>query len=136
LHSYTTGIIGVVAAGAAVFALAGCGGSDNKNSQPTATAGPSGLNVEIGNTINYASVGTTADIDCANGKSLTVGGTNNTLTVKGTCASVNIGGSDNKITFEKIDQDLAVLGFNNNVTYKAGDPKVTNTGSNNTVTKG
>ncbi|MEE6164906.1 MULTISPECIES: DUF3060 domain-containing protein [unclassified Mycolicibacterium] len=137
MHSYTSGIIGLVAAGAAVFALSACGGgSDNKNSSPSATAGTSGLNVEIGNTINYASVGTTADIDCAGGKSLTVGGTNNTLTVKGTCASVNIGGSDNKITFEKIDKDLAVLGFNNTVTYKAGDPKVTNTGSNNTVSKG
>ena len=38
--------------------------------------------VEIGNTINYGSFGTTADIDCADGKSLNVGGSNNTLTVK------------------------------------------------------
>ena len=51
------------------------------------TAGTSGAQVEIGNTINYGSFGTTADIDCADGKSLNIGGSNNTLTVKGTCAS-------------------------------------------------
>ena len=74
---------------------------------PTATAGSSGAQVEIGNTINYGSFGTTADIDCADGKSLNVGGSNNTLTVKGTCANVNIGGADNKITFDKIDKELS-----------------------------
>ena len=65
---------------------------------PTATAGTSGAQVEVGNTINYGSFGTTADIDCADGKSLNIGGSNNTLTVKGTCANVNIGGADNKVT--------------------------------------
>ena len=50
---------------------------------PTATAGTSGAQVEVGNTINYGSFGTTADIDCADGKSLNVGGSNNTLTVHG-----------------------------------------------------
>ncbi|BBX34952.1 hypothetical protein MMAG44476_31556 [Mycolicibacterium mageritense DSM 44476 = CIP 104973] len=129
-------IVGGIAAASTVLALSACGSESKDTNTPSATAGSSGLNVEVGNTINYASVGTTTDLDCADGKSLTVGGTNNTLTVKGTCASVNIGGSDNKITFDKIDKDLAVLGFNNTITYKAGDPKVNNTGSNNTVSKG
>ena len=78
--------------------LAGCGSDSSDTNTPTATAGSSGAQVEIGNTINYGSFGTTADIDCADGKSLNVGGSNNTLTVKGTCANVNIGGADNKIT--------------------------------------
>ncbi|MGV9802848.1 DUF3060 domain-containing protein [Mycobacterium sp. NPDC003449] len=120
----------------AVFGLAGCGSDGQDTPGPSATAGTSGVNVEVGNTINYMSVGTTADIDCAEGKSLTIGGTNNTLTVKGTCGSVNIGGSDNKVNFEKIDRDLTIVGLNNTITYAGGDPKVTNTGSGNAVSKG
>ena len=100
------------------------------------TAGSSGVQVEIGNTINYGSVGTTADIDCADGKSLTVGGSNNTLTVKGTCANVNIGGADNKVTFDKIVDGLSVVGLNNTVSYNDGDPKVNDTGSGNSIKKG
>ena len=92
--------------------------------------------LEIGNTINYGSFGTTADIDCADGKSLNVGGSNNTLTVKGTCANVNIGGADNKVTLDKVDKELSVVGLNNTVTYKHGDPKVNDTGSGNTISKG
>ncbi|MCB0944308.1 MAG: hypothetical protein KDB49_04475, partial [Mycobacterium sp.] len=63
--------------------LAGCGSNSSDTTSPTATAGKSGAQVEVGNTINYGSFGTTADIDCADGKSLNVGGSNNTLTVKG-----------------------------------------------------
>ena len=133
--SNITGIVAATAALATV-GLAACGSDSKDAGSPTATAGKSGLNVEVGNTINYMSVGTTADLDCVDGKSLTVGGTNNTLTVKGACASVNIGGSDNKITFRGINKDLTVIGFNNTITYSAGDPKVTNTGTNNTINKG
>ena len=117
-------------------ALAGCGSNSSDTTSPTATAGKSGAQVEVGNTINYGSFGTTADIDCADGKSLNVGGSNNTLTVKGTCASVNIGGADNKIVFDNIGKELSVVGLNNTVTYKAGDPKVNNLGSGNTTNKG
>ena len=120
----------------AALGLAGCGSESKETNSPTATAGSSGAQVEIGNTINYGSFGTTADIDCADGKSLNVGGSNNTLTVKGTCASVNIGGADNKITFDKIDKELSVVGLNNTVTYKSGDPKVDDLGSGNKVSKG
>lgn len=126
---------GVVVAVAAVV-LAGCSGQDKNPENPTATAGKSGAQVEIGNTINYGSFGTTADLDCADGKSLNVGGSNNTLTVRGTCSSVNIGGADNKITFEKIGTDISIVGLNNTVTYKNGDPKVSNLGSGNTINKG
>lgn len=118
----------------AAIALAGCGSTSKDSPSPTATAGQSGAQVEVGNTINYGSFGTTAEIDCADGKSLNVGGSNNTLTVKGTCASVNIGGADNKITFGTIDKELSVVGLNNTITYK-GDPKVNNLGSGNTLNK-
>ena len=106
--------------------LAGCG-SD---------AAKPGTGVEVGNTVNYGSFGTTVDIDCGQGKSLNVAGSNNTLTVTGSCASVNVGGADNKIVFDKIDDDLSVVGLNNTVTYKSGDPTVDNLGSGNTIHKG
>ncbi|HEX4558093.1 MAG TPA: DUF3060 domain-containing protein [Mycobacterium sp.] len=121
---------------ACALGLAGCGSQGKDTNAPTATAGSSGAQVEIGNTINYGSFGTTADLDCADGKSLNVGGSNNTLTVKGTCASVNIGGADNKITFEKVDKNMSVVGLNNTVSYKNGDPKVSDLGSGNKISKG
>ncbi|HYB35982.1 MAG TPA: DUF3060 domain-containing protein [Mycobacterium sp.] len=120
----------------AIFGLAGCG-PKNKNVTPsTTTTGSTGAQFEVGNTLNYGSFGTTADLDCADGKSLNVGGSNNTLTVKGTCSSVSVGGADNKITFDKIGQHLSVVGLNNTITYKNGDPKVDNLGSGNTINKG
>jgi hypothetical protein len=127
---------GVAALSAATFGLSACGSNSSDTDRPPATAGSSGAQIEIGNTINYGSFGTTADIDCADGKSLNVGGSNNTLTVTGTCANVNIGGADNKITFDRVDAELSVVGLNNTVTYRDGDPKVNDTGSNNTISKG
>jgi hypothetical protein len=125
-----------------VAGLAGCG-PKNKPAAPTASSTSSstsssttGAQFDIGNTINYGSYGTTTEIDCANGKSLNIGGSNNTLTVKGSCGTVTIGGADNKITLDKIDAQLNVVGFNNTITYKNGDPKVENLGSNNTIKKG
>lgn len=128
--------IGALAAGIVAMTVAGCGSNSTDTNSPTATAGKSGAQVEVGNTINYGSFGTTTEIDCADGKSLNVGGSNNTLTVKGTCASVNIGGADNKIVFDKIDKELSVVGLNNTVSYKGGEPKVNNLGTGNTINKG
>ncbi|HZA12700.1 DUF3060 domain-containing protein [Mycobacterium sp.] len=137
MRGYSPALIGLTAAAAAVVVgLSGCGSESKDTNRPTATAGTSGAQVEVGNTINYGSFGTTADIDCADGKSLNVGGSNNTLTIKGTCASVNIGGADNHITFNKIDKDVSVVGVNNTVTYKDGDPKVSDLGSGNKINKG
>ncbi|MGH3676099.1 MAG: DUF3060 domain-containing protein [Mycobacterium sp.] len=134
MRAYLPAFIGVTAA--AVIGLAGCGSESTDTNEPTATLGTPGAQIEIGNTINYGSVGTTTDIDCADGKSLNVGGSNNTLTVKGTCANVNIGGSDNKITLERVDKELSIVGFNNTVTYEDGNPSINNTGNNNNVSKG
>jgi Protein of unknown function (DUF3060) len=138
VRMYSVRLIGgtaVALVSTATLVLAGCGSESTDTNTPTATAGTSGAQVEIGNTINYGSFGTTADIDCADGKSLNVGGANNTLTVRGSCANVNIGGSDNKITFERIDNQITVVGLNNTVTYSEGDPKVSDTGSGNTISK-
>ncbi len=131
--------VAALAAAVVVLGLAGCG-SNNKNAAPTAatssTTARTGADFDVGNTIDYGSFGTTTDLDCGDGKSLNVGGSNNTLTVKGTCSSVRIAGMDNKIAFDKIDKDLSIGGFNNTITYKDGDPKVNNVGSGNTVNKG
>jgi hypothetical protein len=128
-------LIGVTSA-AAVIGLAGCGAESGDSNTPTATFGSEGGQVEIGNTINYSSVGTTTELDCADGKSLNIGGNNNKLTVKGTCANANIGGADNTVDMERVDKGLSVVGFNNTVTYEQGDPKVNDTGSGNTISKG
>jgi hypothetical protein len=131
-----TGIVVLtLAAGLVVFGLAGC--SSNKNAAPStsSTTASSGAQFDVGNTIDYGSFGTTTDLDCGDGKSLNVGGSNNTLTVNGTCGTVSIGGADNKITIDKIDKHLNVVGFNNTITYKDGNPKVDNLGSGNTINK-
>lgn len=120
----------------AAVGLAGCGSESSDTTNPTVTAGTSGAQVEVGNTINYGSFGTKAEIDCADGKSLNVGGSNNTLTVTGTCASVNVGGADNRITFDTIDKELSVVGINNTVSYTNGEPRVDNLGSGNKIEKG
>jgi len=132
----TRSFIGGCAIAVCTLGLAACGSQGNDSNAPTATAGKSGAQVEIGNTVNYGSFGTTAGIDCANGKSLNVGGSNNTLTVKGTCGSVNVGGADNKITFDTVDKELSVVGLNNTITYKNGAPKVDDLGSGNKISKG
>ncbi|MCX2712181.1 DUF3060 domain-containing protein [Mycolicibacterium sp. J2] len=129
-------IIGWAAAAVLTLGLAGCGADDSGTPAPTATAGTSGAQVEIGNTINYGSFGTSAEIDCAQGKSLNIGGSNNTLTVKGTCSSVNVGGADNKLTFEHVDKEISVVGLNNTVVYRDGAPKVDDLGSGNKISKG
>jgi hypothetical protein len=133
---YARSVIAGCAIAAVALLLSGCGSESNETNNPTATAGSSGAQVEIGNTINYGSFGTTADIDCADGKSVNIGGSNNKLTVKGTCANVNVGGADNTITFETVDKELSVVGLNNTITYKSGDPKINDTGSGNKVSKG
>ena len=134
MRAHARGLIGAIGISGVLLGLTGCGSGNDDST--TATAGPSGAQVQIGNTINYGSVGTTADIDCADGKSLTIGGSNNTLTVTGTCGSVNIGGADNKVTLDTVKQDITTVGLNNTVTYKNGDPKVNDVGTNNSIKKG
>lgn len=128
MHANHSGTLSCVAV---LLCLTGCG---SQNGDTTSSA--SGVQVQIANTINYGSVGTTAEIDCADGKSLTIGGSNNTLTIKGTCNDVNIGGADNRITLERIGGGLSVVGLNNTVSYRDGDPKVNDTGSGNSIRKG
>jgi hypothetical protein len=131
-----THVLSGVTAAVAVVALASCGAESGDTNTPSATFGTEGGQVEIGNTINFSSVGATTELDCADGKSLNVGGNNNKLTVKGTCANANIGGADNTVTMDRVDKGLSVVGFNNTVTYKQGDPNINDTGSGNKISKG
>jgi Protein of unknown function (DUF3060) len=120
----------------AAIALSGCGSQSSDTHRPTATAGSSGLYVEVGNTINFGGAGVTTQIDCADGKSLNVGLNDNALTVNGTCAEVRVGGSNNTITLNQVNSLISVAGTNNKVTYKSGDPKVDATGNSNQINKG
>jgi hypothetical protein len=112
--------------------------STSTGAAATTTSGGNSANtsVQIGNSLEYGSFNTTATLDCANGKSLNVAGSNNTLTVTGTCETVSIGGTGNKITIDKINTRITVLGVQNTITYKDGDPKVDNIGTNNDIKKG
>lgn len=132
----SAGILAPIIATAVALGGSGCGSQGQESNAPTATAGTSGAQVEIGNTITYGSFRTTADIDCGNGKALTVGGSNNTLTVTGVCTTLNIGGADNNVTLTEVHQTISVLGVNNTVVYRTGDPKIDNLGAGNTISKG
>ena len=83
--------------------------------------------------ITYGSMGARTQIDCENGKTLDVSGSNNTLTVVGRCASVSVGGADNMITLAQVDNQLMVDGFNNTITYRAGSPEVIDAGEGNRI---
>ena len=128
MHTNIFRIVSVPLIAVAAVGLAGCG---SKNE-----AAPGPPVAEMGNTINDGTFGATETRDCADGKSLNVGGSKNTLTVTGRCASVIIGGDDNKITFEKVDTELIVAGLNNTITYREGGPQVQDLGDGNTITKG
>ena len=116
----------LLAALAVSVPLAGCGSDDGGPPTPP----------EVGNTITYSSFGTTADIDCGQGESLAVAGSNNTLTVRGSCASVSVGGADNTILADRIDGLLAVAGLNNIVSYQQGEPTVNDEGAGNRISRG
>ncbi len=126
LPNHSAAALAAVTTPLLALTLSGCGSGDD---QPAART-------DVGNLITYGSFGTTADIDCGRGKSLNVGGSNNTLKVVGDCASVSVSGADNTITVERIDGDLTVVGLNNSVTYKAGEPAVDDSGVGNRVNRG
>lgn len=109
---------------ATLLVLAGCGASET------------GRQFDTNDAISFGSFGVTADIDCARGKSLTVSGSNNTLTVIGACTSVSVGGADNTVRIARIDGELSVIGLNNTISYQSGDPKVSDSGTGNRITQG
>lgn len=110
-----------------VLGLAGC--DDATDAAPAKRLSMSS-NID---TIDYGSFGTTSAVDCADGKSLNVAGSNNRLTVRGRCEAVNVAGADNRITVERVDKSLTLTGLNNSVTYRAGEPSVDDRGSGNTI---
>lgn len=112
----------------AAVGITGCGSKKQEADKPAVA--------EINNTINDGTFEKAETLDCGDGKSLNIGGSKNTLTVKGRCGSVVIGGDDNKVTFDKVDTELTVAGLNNSVTYRAGEPNIQDLGTGNTIAKG
>lgn len=121
-----------VTAGALVLlttvAVSSCGSKKQE-------AAPGPPLAEMGNTINDGTFGATETRDCADGKSLNIGGSQNTFTVRGRCDSVIVGGDDNTITFDTIGTELIVAGLNNTITYRDGEPWVQDLGEGNSITK-
>lgn len=119
-------------AGVALLALTGAAGCDSEPGPESARISKH-YDARFADTINYQSFGTTSAVDCADGKSLHVGGSNNKLTVRGRCEVVTVGGADNRITVERVDKALTVTGLNNSITYRGGEPAVDDSGSGNTI---
>ena len=120
---------------AAVTGLSDCGGATNSASSHSGKPKRATAQLEFGNTINYGAFGTNTQVNCDDGKSLNVGGSNNTLAVRGHCESVNILGADNRLVVDAVDRTLTIAGLNNSVTYRRGDPKIEDHGSGNTIAK-
>lgn len=121
---------------AALTGLSDCGGSKNATGRShSGKPKHATAQLEFGNTINYGAFGTNTQVNCEDGKSLNVGGSNNTLTVRGRCESVNILGADNRLVVDDVDRTLTIAGLNNSVTYRRGDPKIEDHGSGNTIAK-
>jgi len=123
LFRFLVGSMVVIAA----VGTAGCGSKKQSIDKPPVA--------EMGNTINDGTFGKTDTLDCADGKSLNIGGSKNTLTVKGKCGSVIVGGDDNKLSFQTVETQLIVAGLNNTVNYRDGNPKIQDLGTGNTITK-
>ncbi len=70
-------------------------------------------------TITYGSSGVTATIDCGDGSALHVDGSNDILTVTGTCSSARITGDANQVAFDSVTDDIDIPGNRNNVNVKA-----------------
>ena len=115
---------------AAITGVSECGSSKNTHSATRKVKDPQS---EFASTVNYGAFGTTTQVNCADGKSLNVSGSNNTLTVRGHCDSVNVLGADNKIVIDRVDRVLTITGLNNTVTYRSGTPQIADHGSGNTV---
>jgi hypothetical protein len=115
-------------------------GSDDAPTEGTPTAAPpetsaasASATTEYGRTLHYSSFGTKAAIDCGDRRPLDISGSNNLLTVTGTCASLTISGADNRVRVADVADTIDVTGLNNTVTYENGDPKISNTGTGNIV---
>ncbi len=91
-----------------------------------------------GSTLSYGSSGVTATIDCGDGGALQVDGSNDILTVTGTCSSARISGDANQVTFHSITDDIDVPGNRNTVDIKADfyGSNLTIGGNDNSVNTG
>ncbi|OBF26844.1 DUF3060 domain-containing protein [Mycobacterium sp. ACS4331] len=117
---------------ALAFGLIGCGSDEPAATTESSTAtapAPTGY----GRTLHYSSFGTKADIDCGDRRPLDVSGSNNTLTVTGTCASVTVSGADNRLRVTDVADSIVVTGLNNTVVYDNGEPEVTDSGTGNDI---
>lgn len=75
--------------------------------------------------------------DCADGGKVEIVGSDNKVTLTGTCELVEVTGSDNKVTAH-IARRIETTGSGNSVTWKQGaekgkKPRISNTGSNNRI---
>jgi hypothetical protein len=114
------------------LALLGCGVAASAQAQMQIQG-----NQMQGNQAGYIASGQTASLDCAGGKAAVMG-SNNILTIKGSCTELALYGSGNKITIAFApDAQISFVGSQNTIEWSTADgkpPKVSYVGSGNTLT--
>jgi Protein of unknown function (DUF3060) len=87
-----------------------------------------------GNQAGFVASGQTATLDCAGGKAAVLG-SNNVLTVSGSCTGLDMYGSGNKITVQfGPAAEISFVGSGNSIRWTSSDgkpPKVSYVGSGN-----
>ncbi|BAX99302.1 hypothetical protein MSTE_04004 [Mycobacteroides stephanolepidis] len=71
--------------------------------------------------------GLVTTIDCSDA-TVFVNGSQNVITVLGSCYAISVQGSSNTIIADNVVNDITVYGFNQKVLYKSGEPAVIDRG--------
>jgi len=105
-----------------------------KNGQKQLTLSGAGAIAKSDGGHAFTGIAQTEEHACAPGEDIDVGGTNNHLTLTGTCGEVTVGGLGQVVTIERA-ASITLSGKNNTVTWTHGEPKVTKSGSGNQALK-
>ncbi|TDV47024.1 DUF3060 domain-containing protein [Actinophytocola oryzae] len=74
-------------------------------------------------------------LDCGTGNYVVVDGSNNGLTITGTCTTVTVNGHDNTLRLAEASE-ITVAGVFNTIAWASGNPTVSDTGTQNKVGQG
>ncbi|WP_342375167.1 DUF3060 domain-containing protein [Myxococcus stipitatus] len=90
-----------------------------------------------GGSLELVDTGSTVTHDCGDGGTVEIVGSNNKVTLTGTCEAVEVTGSNNTVTVHTVRR-IETTGSVNSVTWKHGPergkkPRVSNTGSKNRI---
>ncbi len=82
----------------------------------------------------FTGIAQTEEHACAPGEDIDVSGTNNHLTLTGSCGEVTVSGLGQTVSIERAAA-ITLSGKNNTVTWAHGEPKVTKSGAGNQASR-